>query len=245
MSDTTGQRSQRGEDLLAATMADVARLLQREESMAGTLDAIVRAAVERLDGMDEAGITLVHRRKPLTPAATSDLPRAVDALQYAAGEGPCLDAITEQGIFVTGDLAGETDRWPDFGPRAAQETGVLSILSFRLFVSGDTLGALNFYSRRRDAFGEEQRSAGSLLAAHAALAMAQTREQEQLGSLRTALDSNRRIGAAVGILMVQHGITQARAFDLLRDASQHANRKLRLIADEVVATGTLPDGLGR
>jgi GAF domain-containing protein len=122
---------------------------------------------------------------------------------------------------------------------------VLSILSFRLFVSGDTLGALNFYSRRRDAFGDEPRSAGSLLAAHAALVMAQAREQEQPGSLRAALDSNRRIGAAVGILMVQHGITQARAFDLLRDASQHANRKLRSIADEVVATGTLPDGLGR
>lgn len=245
MSETTGRRPQRGEDPLAATMADVARLLQREESVAGTLDAIVRAAVERLDGMDEAGITLVHDRKPLTPAATSDLPRAVDALQYEAGEGPCLDAITGHDIFVTGDLAGETDRWPDFGPRAAQETGVRSILAFRLFVSEDTLGALNFYSQRRDAFGAEQRSAGSLLAAHAALAMAQAREQEQLGTLRTALNSNRMIGAAVGILMVQHGITQARAFDLLRDVSQHANRKLRSIADEVVATGTLPANPGR
>jgi AmiR/NasT family two-component response regulator len=75
--------------------------------------------------------------------------------------------------------------------------------------------------------------------------MAQAREQEQLGTLRTALDSNRMIGAAVGILMVRHGITQARAFDLLRDVSQHANRKVRSIADEVVATGTLPDNRGR
>ena len=47
--------------------------------------------------------------------------------------------------FVTGSLAEET-RWPGFAARASAETGVESMVGFRLFIEGDTLGALNLYS---------------------------------------------------------------------------------------------------
>ena len=54
-----------------------------------------------------------------------------------------------------------------------------------------------------------------------------------------ALLSARRIGAAIGILMSQFKITDEQAFELLRYASQHRNRKLRDIAENVVLTGTI------
>ena len=57
--------------------------------------------------------------------------------------------------------------------------------------------------------------------------------------LSTALESNRAIGAATGILMARHQVTQQEAFDLLRIASQTRHVKLREIAREVVDTGAL------
>ena len=39
--------------------------------------------------------------------------------------------------------------------------------------------------------------------------------------------------------MMKHKLTRQQAFDLLRVASQHSNRKLRDIAVEVADTGTL------
>lgn len=57
--------------------------------------------------------------------------------------------------------------------------------------------------------------------------------------LSTALESNRAIGAATGILMARHQVTQQQAFDLLRIASQTRHVKLREIAREVVDTGAL------
>lgn len=60
-------------------------------------------------------------------------------------------------------------------------------------------------------------------------------------NLQVALTSNRRIGTAIGILMAHRRITDTAAFDLLREASQRAHRKLRDIADDVVLTGALPD----
>ena len=60
-------------------------------------------------------------------------------------------------------------------------------------------------------------------------------------NLQVALASNRRIGTAIGILMAHQRITDAAAFELLREASQRTHRKLRDIAEDVVLTGTLPD----
>jgi len=44
------------------------------------------------------------------------------------------------------------------------------------------------------------------------------------------------------VLMARHGITPAAAFDLLSEQSQRSNRKLREIAEELVAgTQRRPD----
>ena len=62
---------------------------------------------------------------------------------------------------------------------------------------------------------------------------------EQLGNLRTALATNRRIGMAIGILMALRKVGEEEAFELMRRASSHRNVKLRLVAEDVIRTGTL------
>jgi len=47
---------------------------------------------------------------------------------------------------------------------------------------------------------------------------------------------------AMGILMARHHLTDDQAFAALRRVSQHANRKLYLVASEVMETGELPQG---
>jgi hypothetical protein len=57
--------------------------------------------------------------------------------------------------------------------------------------------------------------------------------------LTTALVHSRTIGAAVGVLMATHKITEAEAFARLREVSMGQNLKLHVIAQEVVTRGTL------
>jgi hypothetical protein len=68
-------------------------------------------------------------------------------------------------------------------------------------------------------------------------------QREQLvakaNNLHRALDSNREIGAAMGILMARHQLTSDQAFDLLRRTSQRAHRKIVAIAADVIETGEL------
>ncbi|MGY1604387.1 ANTAR domain-containing protein [Geodermatophilus sp. SYSU D00815] len=64
--------------------------------------------------------------------------------------------------------------------------------------------------------------------------------ERRAGNLEVALTSNRRIGMAIGILMARHRLTEARAFDLLRQCSNRRNVKLAALAEDVVHTGELP-----
>jgi hypothetical protein len=58
-------------------------------------------------------------------------------------------------------------------------------------------------------------------------------------NLDVALESNREIGVAIGVLMSQHKLTRQHAFDVLREASQRTHRKLRDVAADVTETGTI------
>ena len=225
---------------LAGVFADIARQLEAETSPERTQNRVTQAAVATVSGCDHAAISIVRRRGGVeTVAPTDDVPTVVDAIQYETGEGPCLTAIYEHATHLIDDLA-DDPRWPAFGRRAVEETGVRCMLSFRLFLRGDTIGALNLYSRRPAAFDEHGSAVGTVLAAHAAVAMSAAREHERAEQLEAALRSSREIGMAMGVLMSRGRMTQDEAFDLLRRASQHLHRKLRDIAADVIDTGELP-----
>ncbi|WP_307793247.1 GAF and ANTAR domain-containing protein [Amycolatopsis sp. MtRt-6] len=211
---------------LGATLSSIARTLQAEPDVDSTLAAIVKAAVDHVDGAEHAGISLVERGRAIrTVAPTDDTVRAIDEVQYRTRQGPCLDAIAEHQVFSTGDLAAE-DRWPEFAC-AAVRFGVRSMLSYRLFVTDTTLGALNLYSRARDAFGKQTQDDGRLFATHAAIALVGAQTEAQLSA---AIESRDVIGIAKGILMQRHDVDAVAAFRMLVESSQNANLKLHQVA---------------
>ncbi|MFI9011144.1 GAF and ANTAR domain-containing protein [Actinosynnema sp. NPDC053489] len=223
-------------DDLAVRLNEVARALHRQDSAQDTLDEIVRAAVDTIPGAWHAGImTIVGKRDVETVAATDDIPRDVDQVQYDTGQGPCLTALYLHKIVSAPDLT-EESRWPVFAKRAL-ELDVASMLSFRLYVDGDDLGALNLYSPDVRAFDEESEHVGLLFAGHAAVALATAQEREHLADAVLTRDL---IGQAKGILMERHKLTADQAFAVLVRASQQGNLKLRELAERLTRTGELP-----
>jgi AmiR/NasT family two-component response regulator len=84
---------------------------------------------------------------------------------------------------------------------------------------------------------------GMVLASHCALLVTSVLAESRATHLLRALQSNREIGVAVGVLMARYGISREQAFDLLRIGSQRSNRKLAELAAEVADTGLAPDEL--
>ena len=178
--------------------------------------------------------------RPTTLAATTELARQVDELEYDSGEGPCLDAIDDDDITAVADLERDP-RWPKFSARAIEETPIRSMFGVRVFLGGDDRGALNFYAPQPGAFTELDLGIGAMLSTMASLALQNAVAQRKTVNLEIALESSRQIGTAIGILMSSRLITADRAFDELRKVSQHTHRKVRDVAAEVMETGALPE----
>ena len=63
--------------------------------------------------------------------------------------------------------------------------------------------------------------------------------QAKIANLTVGLASARQIGCAVGILMTRFVISYDDAFAMLVMASQQQHRKVRDVAEDVIATGTI------
>jgi GAF domain-containing protein len=217
-------------------LASVSRELLSEPDVQQTLQRAVDLAAHHLDGHLFASVSIVNpRRRVDTPASTDSRAVQADALQYELDEGPCLDAIWEQETFRIDDLAADT-RYPRWSTRVSEEIGLGSSLSFQLFTTGDSLGALNLYSATPYAFSEIDVLEGAAFAAQAAVALQAARTEEQL---RSALTTRNLIGQAQGILMERYCVSAGQAFEMLRRLSQNSNVKLYEVARQVIGAGSL------
>ena len=207
---------------------------------AETLDSVMghvsRVGVQTLVGWDAAAASLVEKDTFATYGTQDERINPVDQAQYDTKKGPCVDAA-KAGEFRYFDGTEIPPEWRMFAETAA-EANVYSVMSFPMMLDGESLGALNFYSRERGALREGQREEGMALAAHAAVTIANMRhfakQDTQVDQLEEGLQTRTMIGQATGLLMAQEGLTSDEAFQKLVRVSQNANIKLREIAQRYV-----------
>ncbi|MDY6996153.1 MAG: ANTAR domain-containing protein [Actinomycetota bacterium] len=217
---------------LARRMAELARAVATPRSVDDVLADVSTEAKNLISGVDAAGILLIGKAGRFdSVGGTSELPHRLDELQMKYNEGPCVEAALDELIVRTDDFRTES-RWPMYSA-AAVELGVLSAVSFKLYTSSQTAGALNLFALSPNAFNAEAETIGAVLAAHAAAAIMASRQSEQLES---ALSTRDRIGQAKGIVMERYNIDDVAAFDMLRTLSQDSNTKLTDIAERVIRT---------
>ena len=227
-----------------AAFAQLARLDLREESVTSVLQRVADLAVRVVPGADEVSVTLLSRDggRPQTVACTGALAVDLDERQYEDGHGPCLHATASNEVVLIPDMAAE-QRWPDWTP-VARERGVGSSLTTPLPLREEVVAGLNMYSRRPDGFPPDSRELAATFASYAAVAVANISlhaSTAQLASdLQTAMASRAVIEQAKGMLMARYGVDADTAFALLTRMSSHSNRKLRDIADDVVAGRASP-----
>jgi AmiR/NasT family two-component response regulator len=111
------------------------------------------------------------------------------------------------------------------------------MLCFQLFVTHDTLGALNLYSGKLNAFDEEDRATGLALAAHIAVALTSAQDAESQAS---AILGASTIGQAQGILMQRYELVPSQAFLVLARAAQRDDCTLLEVAGRLVESAVRP-----
>jgi GAF domain-containing protein len=229
-------------DDVTTALEALAEALSIEEDFQVVLTQVCQQVTRAVPGVDMASVTLVRGGEAETVAATDQRVLDLDADQYRAGMGPCLQAVAT-GQLVRVEVAEAERIWPRFA-EAAEVAGVGSFLSAPLVIDAEFSGAMNCYGLAHHGFRELD---GQLLelyttAVKAALRSARRYHQaRQLTvQLREALSSRSTIEQAKGILMAARGITADAAFALLIEQSQRDNIKVRDLANRLVSTIVTP-----
>jgi GAF domain-containing protein len=217
--------------------AQLGRLSFEDTSMGELLQRVAELSKQVIPGVTEASVSLIADDKATTAAFTGRLALDLDESQYDRGHGPCMEAAIGQEIREITDARQET-RWPDYTPVCVAR-GSLSSLSVPVPVRENVQGALNLYGTEANAFDSASRETGREFASYVAVAVRNWHLYETTRELATNLDAAMRSRAVIeqakGILMSQRRCDAAEAFTLLAAASQRSNRKVRDIAQSLVA----------
>lgn len=211
------------------------KLVAAGEGFDETMQRVAKLAVEAIDGAEECCISLgIRDDKDLKPlSATDEIGYKIDDLQREMGEGPCLSSIEDRATFRI-PVMSEDSTWPKFSRRAADETGIKSMVSYVLRLSDTETGAMNLLSRQDHGFSDEDIDTGVLFAALVAIALADALDEREVAQLKEGMKTREVIGQAIGILMAARRVSAEEAFEILKNVSQTSNVKLREIAARLV-----------
>jgi GAF domain-containing protein len=218
---------------------DLSRVVVARRELHEVLGEVTSIATRGIPGAESTSITLIRGDRAFTVAHDGEMALAADELQYQEEAGPCIDAGRGGVVLRVDDMRTE-QRWPRYVARVG-ETGVRSSLSVPLPYQDSTVGALNIYSSRPVAFARPPSlDAGLQVAEAIAVAVVNAAAHAELAdetrNMRTAMESRAVIEQAKGVLMAQRHVDAEVAFEILREASQRYNRKLRDIALGIVGS---------
>jgi GAF domain-containing protein len=221
---------------LRVALAALSRLATSQVSLTQMLKHLADFAVQAIPGADGAGVTLLQGMKPETVVATPEFVDRVEAIQYGIGQGPCVTAAAERRVVRSGSL-GRDPLWPRFGPRAAR-INVNSALAVPLVAGDELVGALNIYAHDQHAFDDQAVALIELFAGPAAIAVqnanAIREARDTAEGMRAAMITRAVIDQAVGVLVSRTGCSTGEALGKLRAISQAENRRLSLVAQQLL-----------
>lgn len=218
-----------GTDPLQA-ITEAAEAMHVPSDAAAVIAEIVVQASRFLPEFEHVSLTRIGLGQGvLTLAATTELARKLDELQDSTGEGPCLDTMTGDETIVVKHAPHE-QRWPEYNARAVN-LGLRAQIAVRLQGQEKQLVGLNLYSTSHDEFDAGSVGVAEQFAIHAGLALGQVRREEQLN---TAIGTRTIIGTAVGVLIERYGLSREQAFSYLTREASHENRKVRMVAADLV-----------
>jgi GAF domain/ANTAR domain len=194
-------------------------------------------------GLNGAGITvLTDEVNQGSLGASDEVSRAIEELQFALGEGPCMDAHRNQRPVIEPDLRAPLEsRWPAFSPLVL-EAGGRALFAFPLRLGAVRVGALDLYRDRPGRLTDDQHADALVMADVVTEAILLMQSTAPSGLLAAALadgaDLHPIIHQATGMVAAQLGVGVGEALVRLRASAFGAGRALDDVAKDVLA-GTL------
>src|ERR1700712_2598582 len=242
----TGPDAQPGDEMvglpseLSSALTQMTGLVLSRETVDTAVALVTALAEATIPGTTGAGVTVVDEHGKRSKGASNELVEEADALQYEFDEGPCLTAWRTREPIRIDDTTTDA-RWPRWN-EAVSGLGVRSVLSAPLVVGDESIGAMKVYCERPMNYGVQDEHIMRLLAAQAAILLANTQSLQQARrlsrQLTDALASRDVIAEATGVLRARGAGSRQEAFSALAAVARESGRSMEDVAQNLLAAVT-------
>ncbi len=188
-------------------------------------------AVREIPGAKYAGVTTAGFPAQLdTVVMTHSYAAVVDAIQQYRHQGPFLSAAWKRDVLRVNDLEAD-ERWPAYRRDVLRSTPIRTVLSFRLFTTARSVGALMIYANEPNAFDRHAEEIGYVVATHTALAVGGAQPRDRV---RHVLDNWDVVTQAKSVLMEQFQVGSSEAFQMLKRLSLSSSNDLLRLSQCVI-----------
>jgi GAF domain-containing protein len=228
---------------LAWALGQMSGLLLSRETVDTALQLVTTLAATATAGTLGSAVTIVDEHGKRSKAASNSAAEEADVLQYEFDEGPCLTAWrTREPVRI--DDTTTDGRWPRWN-EAVSRLGVRSVLSAPLLAGEESIGAMKVYCERPMNYGPHDEHVMRLLAAQAAILLANSQslaEARRLSrQLTSALASRDAIAQATGVLLARGAASRQDAFAALAATARRSDRSVEDVARALLAAVTTRD----
>ena len=119
-------------------------------------------------------------------------------------------------------------------PHVAKKEGVVSMIAVPMMIKDRVIGVINSYVQKEHNFSKEEIAILQAIANQAAVAIENTRLDQEILSAKEALETRKVVERAKGVLMKELGIGEDDAYRKIHKKSMDLRKSMKEVAEAII-----------
>ena len=213
-------------------LSEVSRTIVSDYYLKEILHLIVTMTAQVMDSKICSIMLLDEKKQELVIAATQSLSQDyVSKPNLKIGQSISGKVVIEKKPISVLDVTKE----PGYMfPQVARKEGVISMVGVPMMIKDRVVGVINSYTQKEHQFSEEEIAILQAIANQAAVAIENTRLDQEILSAKEALETRKIVEKAKGVLMKELGIGEDDAHKKIHKKSMDLRKSMREVAEAII-----------
>jgi signal transduction protein with GAF and PtsI domain len=218
-------------------LSEISRTIVSDYYLKEILQLIVTMTAQVMGSKICSIMLLDEKKQELVIAATQSLSKDyINKQNLKVGQSISGRVVMEKKPITVLDVTRE----PAFMyPAIARKEGLVSMLCVPMMIKDRVIGAINTYTQSEYEFTKEEIDILQAIANQAAVAIENTRLDQEILATKEALETRKLVERAKGVLMKELGIPEDDAYKKIHRKSMDLRKSMREVAEAIIVASDL------
>lgn len=218
-------------------LSEISRTIVSDYYLKEILQLIVTMTAQVMGSKICSIMLLDEKKQELVIAATQSLSHAyISKANLKVGQSISGQVVIEKRPITVRDVTRE----PGYMyPNVAKKEGLVSMIGVPMMIKDRVIGVINSYTQKEYKFSTEEIGILQAIANQAAVAIENTRLDQEILAAKEALETRKVVERAKGVLMRELGIGEDEAYKKIHKKSMDLRKSMREVAEAIIVASDI------